>query len=239
MKVYLEAAVEKAMKIQEVILRAIDKQITWLQAAEILRVSARQLRRWRAEWEKLGYDGLFDRRLGKPSPKRVALETVAEVLRLYREKYAGFSVQHFHEKLQEEHKIQLSHTWVKKALQGAGLVEKEAKRGVHRKKRERRPIPGLPLHIDASNQTEFKFRGVKHSSSEGSGLSLLTFDSTTRTFLMCRCYITELNICVRRVWLEFLDIRSTYATFPHVVATKQDARGREQMSTNSSLPRLR
>jgi hypothetical protein len=86
----------------------------------------------------------------------VALETVAEVLRLYREKYAGFSVQHFHEKLQEEHKIQLSYTWVKKALQGAGLVEKEAKRGVHRKKRERRPIPGLLLHIDASKHQWFQ-----------------------------------------------------------------------------------
>jgi transposase len=150
MKVYLEAAMEKAMKIHEVILRAIDKRISWLEAAEIIRVSPRQLRRWRAGWEKLGYDGLFDRRLGKPSPKRVPMETIAEVLRLYREKYAGFSVQHFHEKLVEEHKIQLSYTWVKKALQGAGLVEKEAKRGVHRKKRERRPVPGMMLHIDAS-----------------------------------------------------------------------------------------
>jgi transposase len=150
MKVYRETAVEKAMKIQEVILRAIDKRIMWVEAAEIIGVSARQLRRWRDGWEKLGYDGLFDRRLGKPSPKRVPMETIAEVLRLYREKYSGFSVQHFHEKLVEEHKIKLSYTWVKKALQGAGLVEKEAKRGVHRKKRERRPIPGMMLHIDAS-----------------------------------------------------------------------------------------
>jgi|GEM_PF-1503996 len=123
MKLYQEAAMEKAMKIHEVILRAIDKKITWLQAAEIIRVSPRQLRRWRTGWEKLGYDGLFDRRRGKPSPKRVALETVAEVLRLYQEKYDGFSVQHFHEKLGEEHKIVLSYTWVKKALQGAGLIE--------------------------------------------------------------------------------------------------------------------
>jgi len=144
------------MKIQEVVLRAIDKRITWLQAAEIIRVSPRQLRRWRIGWEKYGYDGLFDRRLGKPSPRRVALETVAEVLRLYREKYAGFSVQHYHEKLEKEHKIKLSYTWVKKALQGAGLVEKEAKRGVHRKKRERRPIPGLLLHIDASKHQWFQ-----------------------------------------------------------------------------------
>ncbi len=144
------------MKIQEVILRAIDKQITWLEAAAIIRVSPRQLRRWRTGWEKYGYDGLFDRRLGKPSPKRVPLETVAEVMRLYREKYAGFSVQHFHEKLVEEHNITLSYTWVKKALQGRGLVEKEAKRGVHRKKRERRPIPGLLLHIDASKHQWFQ-----------------------------------------------------------------------------------
>jgi transposase len=156
MKVYLEAATEKAMKIHEVILRAIDKRITWLEAAEIIRVSPRQLRRWRAGWEKYGYDGLFDRRLGKPSPKRVPVETVAEVMRLYREKYAGFSVQHFHEKLVGEHKIELSYTWVKKALQAAGLVEKEAKRGVHRKKRERRPIPGLLLHIDASKHQWFQ-----------------------------------------------------------------------------------
>src|SRR5215471_7871769 len=150
MKTYSEAAMEKAMKIQEVILRAMDKQITWLQAAQIIRVSDRQLRRWREGWEKYGYDGLFDRRLGKPSPKRVPVETVQEVLRLYREKYSGFSVQHYHEKLVEKHNIQLSYTWVKKALQEAGLVEKEPKRGVHRKKRERRPIPGMLLHIDAS-----------------------------------------------------------------------------------------
>jgi hypothetical protein len=71
------------------------------------------------------------------------------VLRLYRGKYVGFSGQHFREKLEKEHNIKLSYTWVKKALQGAVLVEKEAKRGVHRKKRERRPIPGLLLHIDA------------------------------------------------------------------------------------------
>ena len=144
------------MKIQDVILRAIDKQIPGLKAAEIIRVSPRQLRRWRTGWEKYGYDGLFDRRLGKPSPKRVPYETVEEVLRLYREKYAGFNVQHFHEKLVEEHKIELSYTWVKLALQGAGLVEKEARRGVHRKKRERRPIPGMMLHIDASKHQWFQ-----------------------------------------------------------------------------------
>ena len=97
MPLYPARALERAMKIREVITRAMSGKINWLEAAEIIRVSPRQLRRWRAGWEKLGYDGLFDRRLGKPSPKRVPMETIAEVLRLYREKYSGFSVQHFHE----------------------------------------------------------------------------------------------------------------------------------------------
>ena len=59
-------------------------------------------------------------------------------------------MQHFHEKLQAEHGIELSYTWVKQALQGAGLVARGRKRGVHRKRRERRPLPGMLLHIDGS-----------------------------------------------------------------------------------------
>ena len=69
MKHYAQAAVERTMKIQEVILRAMAKKITWWQAAEIIGISCRQMRRWRERYEQHGYDGLFDRRRGKPSPK--------------------------------------------------------------------------------------------------------------------------------------------------------------------------
>jgi hypothetical protein len=88
--------------------------------------------------------------VGKPSPKRVPLAVVEQVLGLYQEKYFDLNVQHFHEKLKQEHEIQLSYTWVKKALQGAGLVRRERKRGVHRRRRERRPLPGMLVHIDGS-----------------------------------------------------------------------------------------
>jgi hypothetical protein len=71
METYPRAAVERAMKLQEVILRALAKKITWEQAAEIIGISDRQMRRWKQRYEEFGYDGLFDRRLGKPSPKRV------------------------------------------------------------------------------------------------------------------------------------------------------------------------
>jgi len=150
------AAVERAMKIQEVILRAVGKRITWWQAAEIIGVTDRTMRRWKERYEEQGYDGLYDRRLGKPSPKRVPLKTVEEVLGLYQEKYFDFSVRHFHEKLQEEHAIDLSYTWVKQALQGAGLVKKASRRGVHRRRRPRRPLPGMLLHIDGSRHQWFQ-----------------------------------------------------------------------------------
>ena len=119
---YTKAAVERAMKVQDVMLQAMAKKITWWQAAEILGISDRHMRRWRERYEQEGYNGLMDRRRGQPSRRRVPLATVEKVLGLYREKYFDMNVQHFHEKLEAEHGIELSYTWVKKALQGAGLV---------------------------------------------------------------------------------------------------------------------
>ena len=150
MRLYSEAAMERAMKVQEVILRAIGKRITWWQAAEILGISVRQMRRWRYRYEREGYDGLYDRRRGIPSPRRVPLATVEQVLTLYREKYFDLNVRHFHEKLREEHGLELSYTWVKLALQGAGLVKRRRQRGPHRKRRPRRPLAGMLLHLDGS-----------------------------------------------------------------------------------------
>ncbi len=156
MKHYSATALERAMKIQEVILRALAKRITWWQAAEIIGITDRQMRRWKRRYELNGYDGLYDRRRGKPSPRRVPVEAVEKVLGLYREKYFDLNVRHFHEKLHEEHGIELSYTWVKLALQGAGLVAKGRKRGVHRKRRPRRPLPGMLLHLDGSRHHWFQ-----------------------------------------------------------------------------------
>ena len=156
METYPKAAMERTMKVQEVILRAMAKKITWWQAAEIIGISDRSMRRWRERYEEHGYDGLIDRRGGRPSQKRVPLAQVEQVLGLYREKYFDLNVRHFHEKLVEQHGISLSYTWVKQALQGAGLVAKGRKRGVHRKRRPRRPLPGMLLHIDGSHHQWFQ-----------------------------------------------------------------------------------
>lgn len=138
------------MKIQEVILKAMSGELTWLQAADILRMSPRSLRRWRARYERKGYSGLLDRRTNTPSPRAAPYEEVEEVLRLYRDRYGGFNVRHFHQVAKREHGVRLSYSYVKKALQEAGLVKKRRARGKHRRRRERKPCLGQMLHIDGS-----------------------------------------------------------------------------------------
>ncbi len=93
---------------------------------------------------------------GKRSIHRIPLATAERVLALYQEKYFDFSVRHFHEKLREEHEIRVSYSWVKQALQGAGLVARRKKRGSHRRRRPRRPLPGMLLHIDGSKHRWFQ-----------------------------------------------------------------------------------
>lgn len=155
MRVYPETAVEKAMTRHEIILRAYAKELSWIEAAQILGITDRHLRRIREAYERWGYDGLFDGRLGKASPRRIPVGVVEQVLGLYRDKYFDFNVRHYHEKLQEEHSIEVSYTWVKGLLQGAGLVAKDRPRKKHRRRRERKPLRGMMLHIDGSRHQWF------------------------------------------------------------------------------------
>jgi transposase len=156
MEIYPRTAAERAMKLQEVLLRATAGKIRWWQAAELMGISERQMRRWRKRLEEQGSKGLLDRRRGTPSARRIPKEQAEEVVSLYRDQYFDLNVRHFHEKLREDHQIGLSYTWVKQALQGVGLVKRKAKRGVHRKRRERRPLPGMLLHIDGSDHRWFQ-----------------------------------------------------------------------------------
>jgi transposase len=150
MRMYPLAAIGRAMRVQEVILRAMSGEITWIGAAEILGISARSLRRWKRRYETYGYDGLLDRRRGRPSPKRAPFGQVERILRLYRESYTGFNVRHFHQIAQRDHGIGLSYTFVKKALQGAGLVRKGRTRRLHRQFREPKACCGQMVHLDGS-----------------------------------------------------------------------------------------
>lgn len=121
---YAAAAWEQAMRRQEVMLKALSGEIHWFRAADILGMSPRTLRRWRQRYERYGYDGLLDHRRRTPSIRRVPCAEVARVVRLYREQYRGFNGRHFHQIARREHGVTLSYSYVKQALQTAGLLKK-------------------------------------------------------------------------------------------------------------------
>jgi transposase len=147
---YAGAAWERAMTVQEVMLKALSGELHWFRAADILGMSPRALRRWRQRYERHGYDGLLDHRRRIPSIRRVPCADVARVLQLYREHYRGFNGRHFHQIARRDHGVTLSYSYVKQALQAAGFLKKGRARGRHRRRREPRACFGEMLHIDGS-----------------------------------------------------------------------------------------
>ena len=147
---YALGAVERAMKVRDVILQALAGKLTWIQAADILGRSPRSIRRLRRKFERCGLDDLYDRRRRTPSPKRAPVAEVQRLLALYRERYQGFNVRHFHQIARRQHDVRFCYAFVKKALQSAGLVAKGRPRGRHRRRREPRACFGELLHLDGS-----------------------------------------------------------------------------------------
>jgi transposase len=125
-------------------------EFSQLEAAALLGVGERTFRRWRQRFEDDGEAGLLDRRLGKASGKRVPVDREMEVETLYRTRYSGFTAKHFHEQLVQRHNFAWSYTWTKTFLHSKGLLERAKRRGAHRRKRPRRPLPGMMLHQDGS-----------------------------------------------------------------------------------------
>ena len=138
------------MRFEEVYGRHQAGRLGQEEMAEILNVDVRTVRRWIRRYEDEGMDGLIDRRLGQVSARRAPVDEVLNVEALYRSRYGGFTAKHFHEKLTEVHRSERSYTWTKKVLQAAALIPKAKRRGAHRKRRQRRPLPGMMLHQDGS-----------------------------------------------------------------------------------------
>jgi hypothetical protein len=144
-------AVEQAMTYQQVIMRALAGTWTWLKAADVLGLHPRSLRRWRARYEQDGVTGLLDCRRRRPSHRTAPRAEVQRILHLYRDRYRGFNVRHFYHFARRDHAMTLSYTFVKLALQEAGLVPKGRARGRHRRRRAPRACFGELLHLDGSD----------------------------------------------------------------------------------------
>jgi transposase len=135
---------------REVITKAIARQLSWVQASEILAVSARHMRRLRRKVERWGMSAVMDQRGGRPRRQRVKAGTIEFLCRLKRDVYPDFSLRHFYEQVTERHGVKVSYNWLRLMLQEAGVVEKEPARGKYRRQRERRPMVGMLVHLDAS-----------------------------------------------------------------------------------------
>jgi len=141
----------RLMKFEEIYERTTARLLSQHEAASILGMSERSFRRWRDRYEAEGAEGLYDRRLGKPSGRRVPVDTVMEILALFDTRYWDFNAKHFWEKLASEHGFTGSYNWVRITLQAHGRTRPAPRRGAHRRKRERRPLAGMMLHQDGSS----------------------------------------------------------------------------------------
>jgi transposase len=140
----------RMLKFMDVFGRWDAASLNQLEAAELLGVGERTFRRWCRRYEEEGEAGLQDRRIGKVSGRRVPVERCEEVEHLYRTRYQGFTARHFHEHLVRDHRFAWSYSGTRAFLQSRNFLAKAARRGAHRRKRPRRPLPGMMLHQDAS-----------------------------------------------------------------------------------------
>jgi transposase len=195
---YPDAVWERAMTVQEVILKALAGEMHWFQAADILGFSPRSLRRWRERYEKQGYVGLVDKRRHSPSVRRIAAPEVARLLRLYRERYRGFNVRHFHQVAQREHGVTVSYSFLKPTLQAAGLVKTHRARGRHRRRREPRACFGELVHIDGSPHPWLALRPSERS------VLIAVLDDATKHVLYGQLWPGETTLAIMTALREVI-----------------------------------
>jgi transposase len=140
----------RQMRFEELYERRQQRILTMAEAGEMLGVTERTFRRWSGRYHAEGAEGLQDRRIGRLSARAVPLDEALRMVTLYETRYTGWTVKHFHERWRTEHGGTRSYTWTKKTLQAAGQVARAPRRGAHRKKRPRKPLPGMMLHQDGS-----------------------------------------------------------------------------------------
>lgn len=183
----------RRMRFSSLLERQERGEITQEEAAEMLGVHVRTFQRWAGRYEEEGEAGLADRRLGRPSPKRSPQAELERMLGLYRDKYADFTVKHFHEQLVKRHDYKLGYTVTKLTLHAAGLVKRAKKRSAHRKKRVRRPLRGMMLHQDGSRHAWIEGRPaidlivtLDDATSEIYSMLLVEQEGTASTFRALR-----------------------------------------------------
>src|SRR5918996_823591 len=198
--VFAAAAAERAMKLQEVLMQALSGAITWLQAADILGLHPRSVRRWRARYEAGGAVALYDQRTRRPSRRQAPAPEVQRILRLYRERFSGWNVRPFYRFARRDHEVRLSYSFVKLALQEAGPVRKGRARGRHRRRREPRPCFGELLHLDGSRHSWLR----RCPDAEHTLIAII--DDATKRLLYAQLWPAETTVAVMTALRTVLEL---------------------------------
>jgi helix-turn-helix protein len=132
------------------------KRLSCVEAGALLGMSERHFRRLRDAYEERGAEGIIDRRRGRASGRRAGVDEITWVIEEFRTRYFDFTAKHFHEAVHgrpmaDGKPFVRSYTWTKSVLQSRGLVTKAPRRSAHRKKRARRPLPGMLMFQDGSS----------------------------------------------------------------------------------------
>ena len=194
---------ERRMKVSEVIKKAIAKEIRWFDAARILGISERQMRRWKLRYEAQDVEGLADARQGKRPCNALSEETSARVLKLYKTSYEGFNAAHFHEQL-AEHGIAVSYSWTKRLLVETGCISRGPRRKAYRRKREREPMRGMLVHLDGSKHRWFE-------SEDGSLQDMLAYVDDATGDILGACFVPEES--TKTVLALLGEVLAEYGTF--------------------------
>jgi transposase len=140
----------RRMRFEDIYGRYTGGRLGCEEAAELLGMSVSAFYRYRRRYEADGAEGLADRRLGRASARRAPVDELAWVAAMVRTRCWDSTAKHFHEVMVREHGLARGYTWTKLALQRSGLLSKAPRRSAHRKKRPRRPLPGMLLFQDGS-----------------------------------------------------------------------------------------
>lgn len=143
----------RAMKFLETQEQWESGRLTQFEAAQILGICERSFRRYLVKYDEGGFDALADKRLNQSSRRKAPLEERAALADMYKHSFSSYNVRHFHQIYAERGGVDghvRSYSWVKSVLQGQQLVKVAKARGKHRIKRERKPLPGMMIHQDAS-----------------------------------------------------------------------------------------
>lgn len=194
------------MRFENILDRYKKRELTTLEAADLLGISQSTFLRKRIRYEEEGFDGRFDRRIGRRSGRRAEEAEVRRITKLYEEHYQGFSVKHFHEFAKRKHSLMYGYTWCKNTLTRAGLVKAEKRGGPHRQRRPRKPMAGMMIHQDGSTHLWIPALGYNVD-------LIVTMDDATSCITSAFFTLQEGTLSSLRGIKETIEKRGLFCTF--------------------------